>query len=512
MPRLPLAPPVRPDEALSSWVARIAARYDLSAFDLVRHLLPKADDVAEMLHWLDYRPVAPLEAALVDVAGQPAVDVRGHRLTDPAMGLESLWPRRQLAWCPLCAIADVATSGEVYRRVTWMLGGVLLCTRHQCLLTTACPCCFHQAGYQPVNGRLRIWCQTCRAGADSALPPGRIPFWPYGTPQQRRHCGSVSLSAEARPLLQRVQTDSLALLAGAQPTEPWTRYLKPPCVLAVLRRLVFVMLGPLGETSQQVRHVAQAENGHWMLSATWSPGLLLPEIAAPALLAAVTFLAAESGTPLHGITWDRRRLLPGEADSITAETLLRHLDDFNAALVQDLFAAPFTRPFAGLLAALRSDGDRLGSARAARRRPVGMSIPLCRQPERRRQPAPSRVPAHNRPLLPQAGKAPSRAARSRLTKGFPAPPARVPPRATWPEAAAVETVLGWQPEDGDILAPPGDWAPPLLHNRYVRLWIHRHRHWPADLLIATLVSAVDTARRTGCDIVLPAEAAVDGLG
>jgi hypothetical protein len=88
----------------------------------------------------------------------------------------------------------------------------------------------------------------------------------------------------------------------------------------------------------------------------------------------------------------------------------------------------------------------------------------------------------------------------------------VPPRATWPEAAAVETVLGWQPEDGDILAPPGDWAPPLLHNRYVRLWIHRHRHWPADLLIATLVSAVDTARRTGCDIVLPAEAAVDGLG
>ena len=64
MPRLPLAPPLRPDEALSSWVARIAARYDLSAFDLVRHLLPKADDVAEMLHWLDYRPVAPLEAAL----------------------------------------------------------------------------------------------------------------------------------------------------------------------------------------------------------------------------------------------------------------------------------------------------------------------------------------------------------------------------------------------------------------------------------------------------------------
>src|SRR5690349_16564455 len=139
MPRLPLGPPLRPDEALPSWVERIAVRYDLSAYDLVRHLLPKADDVAEMLRWLDYRPVAPLEAALVDVAGQPAVDFRGHRLTDPAMGLESLWPRRQPAWCPLCAIEDVATHGEVYRRVMWTLGGVLLCTRHQCLLTTACP-------------------------------------------------------------------------------------------------------------------------------------------------------------------------------------------------------------------------------------------------------------------------------------------------------------------------------------------------------------------------------------
>src|SRR4051794_15381726 len=89
MPRLPLAPPLRPDEALSSWVARIAARYDLSAYDLVQHLLPKADDVAEMLRWLDDRPVAPLEAALVEAAGQPATDFSEHRFT----GLTPAWRR-----------------------------------------------------------------------------------------------------------------------------------------------------------------------------------------------------------------------------------------------------------------------------------------------------------------------------------------------------------------------------------------------------------------------------------
>ena len=129
MPRLPLAPPLRPDEALSWWAARIAARYDLSAYDLVRHLLPKADNATEMLRWLDYRPVALLETALIEAAGQPATDFGAHRLTGLITCPEALWPRRQPAWCPLCAVEDVAMCGEVYRRLTWTLGGVLLCTR-----------------------------------------------------------------------------------------------------------------------------------------------------------------------------------------------------------------------------------------------------------------------------------------------------------------------------------------------------------------------------------------------
>ena len=79
--------------------------------------------------------------------------------------------------------------------MAWALGGVLLCTRHQCLLIAECPRCFHQAGYQPMNGRLRIWCWTCADGADTALKPDRIPFWPYGTPQQRRSCVTVTLSS-----------------------------------------------------------------------------------------------------------------------------------------------------------------------------------------------------------------------------------------------------------------------------------------------------------------------------
>jgi hypothetical protein len=76
-------------------------------------------------------------------------------------------------------------------------------------------------------------------------------------------------------------------------------------------------------------------------------------------------------------------------------------------------------------------------------------------------------------------------------------------------------VIGWGPKDGDILAPPGDWAPMLLRSRYIRLWIYRHRHWPVDQLIATLVEAVDVALDRNRDIVLPewpAEPAADQAG
>jgi hypothetical protein len=71
-----------------------------------------------------------------------------------------------------------------------------------------------------------------------------------------------------------------------------------------------------------------------------------------------------------------------------------------------------------------------------------------------------------------------------------------------PERPTVEK-LRRDTKDGDILAPPGDWAPMLLRNRYIRLWIYRHRHWPVDQLIATLVEAVDVALDRNRDIVLP---------
>jgi hypothetical protein len=383
MPRLPLAPPLLPDEALSSWLARIAARYDLTAHALVRHLLPDVTDATTMVRCLDYQTIAPLEAALAAAAGQPVTGFAGHRLTGPIDHSTMMWPRTKPAWCPICVVQDVAAFGEVHGRAAWSRGGVLLCTRHQCLLIAECPRCFHPAGYQPINGRLRIWCKHCEAGADTVLEPNRIPFWPYGTPQQRRSCVSVTLSSEARPLLLRTQTDILAILAGDRPRGPWSGSLPRARVIDVLRRLVFVMLGPLWEGAHQAGPAQIAADGRWLLSATWTPGALPPHVAAPALLAAVTFLATQSGTRLAGIAWHRQLLAIGEDDAITAETLLWHLDGFNARLVRDLFTAPFTRPFAILLTALRADRNGLGTAREATRRKIGIGATPRRDRESR---------------------------------------------------------------------------------------------------------------------------------
>jgi TniQ len=494
-------------------MARIGARYDLSADALLRHLLADRADATKMIQSLDYQTAAPLEAAIVEATGRPVADFTGHRLPDLIKPLpchstrsrarnlgqcrpQAAWPRSKPAWCPHCVVEDVAAFGEVYRRVTWGLGAVLLCPRHQCLLISECPRCFRRADYQPINGRLRIWCETCAAGADAALPSDQIPVWPFGTPQQRRSCRAVSLSSAARPLLLRVQTDLLGMLAGRWSRGTWARALPKARVFDVLRKLTFVMLGPLWEGTYQAVPAHAANGG--ALSETWTPGSLPPQIAAPALLAAVTFLAAESGTRLTGITWHRDLLLDGEDEAITAETLLWHLDRGNAQLVRDLFAAPLIRPFALLLAALRADRLGQGAAREATRRRAGLGAARRRAREN--------LPRHSDERA-QAGDRTDRFSISRLIEGVPpAPrsPIRLPqPRAMWQEAVAVYTVLGWGPRNGDILAPAADWMPDLLRHRYVRLWIFRHRHLSAQKLISTLAHAIDAAHGQVHDIVLP---------
>lgn len=100
----------------------------------------------------------------------------------------------------------------------------------------------------------------------------------------------------------------------------------------------------------------------------WTPGSLPPEVAACSLLTSAALLAAEGGTPLAGISWNPDPLHAGERAAICAETLLRHLDAADAALMPRLFTAPVTRPMLLLLKALRADRRGLNAGREGVRR------------------------------------------------------------------------------------------------------------------------------------------------
>lgn len=232
----------------------MAARYDLSADTLVRHLLPNEPSLDGIARWIDDRPAPPLEAALAEAAGQQRMDFAAHRFPGVAAHTEAARSRQHSAWCPVCLFEDVAARGEVYARRSWGLGGFLLCTLHGCLLVSECLRCFDRISYRPVNGRLRLWCERCEDTGDNALGPSRVPFWPFGLPESRR-CRTIALSDEARPLLLRVQKTRLTALMGHHVRAPWTRQLKARRITDTLRKLCFIMLGPLWEAAGRPRLV-----------------------------------------------------------------------------------------------------------------------------------------------------------------------------------------------------------------------------------------------------------------
>lgn len=509
MARLPIAPPVWPDESLSSWIGRIAARYDLTADALIRHLLRDEPDIAEMGRWIDICPCPPLEDALAAATNMPRARFAQQRLAGLSAHPDGAWPRKDPAWCPLCAAQDIAAFGEVYSRTAWAFGGYLICPQHRCLLIASCPLCLGRITHRPIRGRLRLWCERCDRFADNALPPRLIPFWPFGTPQQHRRCVTVRPTAEARPLLLRIQNELLAVLSGARSKRSWARGAKGTRILAVLRDLSFVMLGPLWEGALRGSRAHCRIEPSWSLPDDWTPGSLPPEVAAPALLTSVTFLAAENRCRLHAVTWNPRLLLAGEGEHIAADTLLWHLDATDAEWVQRLFGAPVVRPFAGLLAALRGDHRGLGAMResARRRQGVGGAERRIRDSERRRATeteAARRLREQRDAMRPSA----HRFAIGRLIDGS---ASRVQPSLSRTQVAATFAVYATLGRDPRCDGIPAGCENTLLADRTIRHWIARHEHLPVALLITMLVAALDAARSQGRGLVLPElPAAVSG--
>lgn len=235
--RLPVAPRPLPGEALSSWMSRVAARYGLEAEGLLASLAPRPIGAVRRL---DHGPLPPgTVAALSAAAGLAREDIAALRSPVPPGWSRAPWHRgHRQAWCRGCIRDSVARHGEVHWRADWAFGGFVVCTEHrQGLAGSACPACGSGFHPRPMRGRLRLWCDGCKACADARMSGGPEfvhDAWPRGAPV-------VLMTEAAWALLARFQADLLRAARGRPPEGGWVPDAGPDELLAVVRHLAFLI-------------------------------------------------------------------------------------------------------------------------------------------------------------------------------------------------------------------------------------------------------------------------------
>ena len=213
---LPLAPRPYPGEAISSWVRRIAARYDIGADDLVAHMLGYRPFGFGRAERLNHRVDALLEDALAAATRVEAATIKRLRVVRDD-GRATSWHRTSPAWCPICIRGDLEERGELYERAIWRLGTCVLCPDHDILLVDTCRWCVAEARcrFRGGNGRLKLACNACGHPVDP--PPGSTEglndcdegaFWLW----QR---------APVRQVVRDLQDDLQSALAASPPRRTW---------------------------------------------------------------------------------------------------------------------------------------------------------------------------------------------------------------------------------------------------------------------------------------------------
>lgn len=216
VPPLPFAPRPHPREAISSWVGRVAARYDLTAAHLASHVLARRSIGIHRVEKLDHCADIELEFALATAARIMPDRIRALRIAGED-GSASCWHRLTPAWCPECVRTDLVETGEVYQRAAWRLGCCVMCSHHGIPLKDRCPYCMASARcrFRCVGGLWRLACTGCERLVDlgpcSVAPVDDTGMGAFG----------VCLTPALTRLVGQLQGDLQAILAGVEPKRSW---------------------------------------------------------------------------------------------------------------------------------------------------------------------------------------------------------------------------------------------------------------------------------------------------
>lgn len=135
---IPVAPRPFADEAMRSWIGRVAARYDLEPEQLVWCLRGARAEGAHYseFHEIHWRPDAELEYLLAQATRLDVTRIAELRIPIQGLPDPSGWHRQSRAWCPLCVNEDVRRYGETYERAVWQLGFCAVCSARRQTLRT----------------------------------------------------------------------------------------------------------------------------------------------------------------------------------------------------------------------------------------------------------------------------------------------------------------------------------------------------------------------------------------
>jgi hypothetical protein len=173
--RLPVAPRPYRDELLSSWMARVACRYGLTAEELAGHFAVDGNCLSSPLAIDDRVPAAEQVRQWAQVCGIDSERVQ-------RLALSRRYPRRHRSWyvsrgpewmpstvtgstpvCVACFAADQAAGRDAYLRAGWMLGERCICPMHGRLLHDRCVSCHRRlsVAFYLHEGSARPACSHC---------------------------------------------------------------------------------------------------------------------------------------------------------------------------------------------------------------------------------------------------------------------------------------------------------------------------------------------------------------
>lgn len=276
---LPLVPFPHRAEAFSSWLSRLAARYDLRADHLACHagyplrgageldcyLLPQADRNLAVMTGLSRRSISAMRC------GMPQ---------------RRLWVRDHHVWCRECVRDALLEGDEPWERRSWRTGATVTCDRHRQLLEEVCPQCGKTGAgclFVSEKGRLRALC---------AVRGGKINLW--GKPSAVQLPWGLAVNRTTLRCLNALTTDLNRSLVGQPLRTQWRGVSSDRPLTTIVEELTLIILITINYLPRpQPPLYWMQEQSDWKAAFHYTPAMLPVALAAGILMLASILLSDE---------------------------------------------------------------------------------------------------------------------------------------------------------------------------------------------------------------------------